>query len=159
MRRFRLFLSSLLLAAGVLLVFVGLGTALGGSLPGAVASLALVAALLYAGGAWFGGAPLVGAEPGTTARVFDRHLRVTAGPGAGGSVLDAVPAALAPDVERRCRAALDGDTSHLTCDLGSGRALLEFAPVGPAPFRFGLLVTRTAHAPRTPAAAPAPIGA
>src|SRR5262249_30751701 len=49
--------STVLLAGGVFLVFGGISSALGFSTSGIVASLAAVAALLYAGGVWFGAAP------------------------------------------------------------------------------------------------------
>jgi hypothetical protein len=49
-------LSSLLMAAGIVLVFYGFNAALGFTLIGMFASLAAITALLYAGGVLFGSA-------------------------------------------------------------------------------------------------------
>jgi hypothetical protein len=46
--------STVLLAGGVVLVFAGMSAALGFSISGVLATLAAIAALLYAGGVWFG---------------------------------------------------------------------------------------------------------
>ena len=45
--------SSVLLGLGVLLVFFGLNAALGFTRGGAIASLAVIGALLYSGAVWF----------------------------------------------------------------------------------------------------------
>ena len=49
-------LSSLLMAAGIVLVFYGFNAALGFTIVGMFASLAAITALLYAGGVLFGSA-------------------------------------------------------------------------------------------------------
>jgi hypothetical protein len=54
MLRRKRFLSSLLMTAGIGLVFYGLNSALGFTVPGMLASVAAIASLLYAGGALFG---------------------------------------------------------------------------------------------------------
>lgn len=56
MRTTRL-ISSLLMTAGIVLVFFGFNAALGFTLIGMIASLAAIAGLLYAGGVLFGAAP------------------------------------------------------------------------------------------------------
>ena len=45
--------SGILLGAGIALVLAGLSAALGSTIPAILASLAVVAALLFAGGVWF----------------------------------------------------------------------------------------------------------
>ena len=49
--------SAVLLACGIILVFAGLSAALGFTALGILASVAAIAALLYAGAVWFGEAP------------------------------------------------------------------------------------------------------
>jgi hypothetical protein len=55
--RTKYLLSSLLMAAGIVLVFYGFSSALGFTVTGTLASVAAIAALLYAGGVIFGSAP------------------------------------------------------------------------------------------------------
>lgn len=54
MLRSKRFLSSLLMTAGIVLVFYGLNSALGFTVLGMLATVAAIASLLYAGGALFG---------------------------------------------------------------------------------------------------------
>jgi hypothetical protein len=123
-------LSSVLLAAGIVFVFTGLSAALGSSLPGMVASVSAIAALLYAGSVWFGpppAIPLIAGAP--TVMVFDRDLRVTAGPGAGSALLSKFPAAIRPEIEIRCRAALAGESTRFVCHTPAVRLVIETAPL------------------------------
>ena len=123
-------LSSVLLAAGIVLVFTGLGAALGFTLPGVVASVSAIAALLYAGSTWFGPPPAVPLSLGApTVMVFDRDLRVTAGPGAGSGVLSQFPPAIRPEIEIRCRAALAGESTRFVCHTPAARLVIETAPL------------------------------
>jgi hypothetical protein len=50
-------ISSLLMAAGIVLVFYGFNSALGFTVIGMIASVAAIVSLLYAGGVLFGAAP------------------------------------------------------------------------------------------------------
>jgi hypothetical protein len=123
-------MSSVLLAGGVLLVFTGMSASLGFTVPGVAAAVTAIAALLYAGSVWFGAPPAIPLPAGSqTVLVFDRDLRVTAGPGTGGSVTQQFPVALRPEVEARCRAALRGESTHFTCTLGGLRVVCDAAPV------------------------------
>lgn len=124
------FASSVLLACGIVLVFAGLSAALGFTLVGMLASMAAITALLYAGAVWFGGAPAVPAPAGSeTVLVFDRSLRVAAGPAPGASLLSQFPEPMRPDIEKRCRAALCGEPSHFACEHAGARIAFEIAPV------------------------------
>jgi hypothetical protein len=109
--------SSILLASGVVLVFVGLTAALGFGTGFMLASIAVIAALLYAGGLWFGGASARLAPAGAeTVIVFDRSLRVAAGAAPGTSILSQFPEPLRPEIEVRCRLALKGEHTHFDCE-------------------------------------------
>jgi hypothetical protein len=156
MARLKRLLSSLLLASGIVLVFTGLAASLGFTLGGMLASIAAIAALLFAGGVWFGHAPAMPAPAGAeTVVIFDRDLAVATGLTAGASILDRFPEPLRPEIERRCRAALRGESSRFTCDVGGRRLQLETAPVPTAsPFvLYGILITATGvTAPALPAA-------
>ena len=124
------FASSLLLACGVVLVFAGLSTALGFTLPGMLAAVAAIAALLYAGGAWFGAPPIALAPAGSeTVIVFDRSLHVAAGRSPGVPLLSQFPEPLRPEIEIRCRAALRGEHTHFVCDHAGARIAFDVAPV------------------------------
>ena len=68
--------SSLLMASGVVLTFVGLSSAFGFTPGGMVASVAAIAALLYAGGVWFGRPVATSPAGAATIIVFDRTLRI-----------------------------------------------------------------------------------
>lgn len=117
--------SSVLLAGGVVLVFAGLTTALGFSLPGIVASSAAIAALLYAGGVWFGGAPL----PDPSAVLFTHTLAMAGGPLAGRPVSHLFPDAIRAEIEARCREALAGGACHFVCGSGAARVRFCATPV------------------------------
>ena len=114
--------SFVLLAGGVFLVFAGLAASLGYSVPGMVASGAAIAALLYAGGVWFGAAPQVD----SSAVLFTRDLVVAHGPLAGHAVAEMFPPTLRRDIEAHCRAALEGSTTAFDFDQGGP---FEAAPV------------------------------
>lgn len=121
----------MLLACGIVLVFLGLSVALGFSPAAMAASVAAIAALLYAGGAWFGGsAPAqlttAGAEK---VIVFDRLLQVVSGASPGASLLSQFPAPLRPELEMRCRMALRGEHTHFSCDHAGARVVFDISPV------------------------------
>jgi len=123
-------LSSVLLACGIVLVFFGLSTALGFT-PGAmIAGVAAIAALLYAGGTWFGEAPAQLSAPGAdTVIVFDRLLRVANGTGAGASLLSQFPSAIRPELEMRCQMALRGEHTYFSCEHDGTRIAFDISPV------------------------------
>jgi hypothetical protein len=125
----RRIVSALMLICGIVLVFTGLSAALGFTFAGVLASVAAIAALLYAGASWFGSAPLSLAPAGGTLIVFDRSLRVAAGAAPGISILLQFPERLRPDIETRCRAALRGEHSHFDCDHAGARISFDVAPV------------------------------
>ena len=129
----------MLLAGGVVLVFAGLSSALGFSLAGIFASIAAIAALLYAGGVWFGDARR--ADP--TVVLFTPALHVAGGPLAGRPVADLFPAAMRGDIDARCRDALAGTVSHFTCGSGPGRVSFSATPVRDAAgtVTYGLLLS------------------
>src|SRR6266545_2643411 len=123
-------LSSVLLACGIVLVFAGLSTALGFTPAGLLASVAAIAALLYAGGVWFGGAPPQLTTPGAdTVIVFDRLLHVVTGPATGGALLSQFPAPIRPELEMRCRLALRGEHTHFSCEHAGARIAFDISPV------------------------------
>ena len=122
--------SSLLLASGIVLVFAGLSNALGFSPTGILASVAAIAALLYAGGVWFGGSPAQLTTPGAdTVLVFDRLLQIVSGPGTGTSLLAQFPAPIRPELEMRCRMALAGQHTHFSCEHAGARMSFDISPV------------------------------
>lgn len=105
--------SFVLLAGGVVLVFAGVSAALGFSVTGMTASAAAIAALLYAGGVWFGDTSRF--DPSLI--LFTREMIVASGPLAGRPVSALFPDAVRRDVEAACRAALAGRA----CQFSSGR--------------------------------------
>jgi hypothetical protein len=122
--------SSVLLASGIVLVFAGLSAALGFTAGGMLASVAAIAALLYAGGVWFGAPPVSLVPAGSdTILVFDRALRVAAGAAPGVSVLSQFPEPIRPEIEVRCRAALRGEHTHFACEHAGKRIAFDIAPV------------------------------
>jgi hypothetical protein len=151
--------SSLLLAGGVVLVFVGLSAALGSGVVGAVASIAVIATLLYAGGVWFGGVPApfaaVGGGPEAVI-VFDRSLRVAAGAAPGTSLLSQFPQPLRAELEMRCRRALQGEHTHFDCEHGGARISFDISPVQSIAglVLYGVLITSSGLAVPAPAGAP-----
>jgi hypothetical protein len=106
--------STVLLAGGVFLVFAGLSSALSFTMSGMIASTAAIAALLYAGGVWFGEAPR--ADP--TLVLFTPALVIASGPSAGRPVVDMYPETMRREIESRCRAALAGQASQFSCEPG-----------------------------------------
>ena len=150
--------SSLLLAGGVVFVFAGLSAALGSGVMGAVASIAVIATLLYAGGVWFGGAPAPFAAGGAeTVIVFDRSLRVAAGAAPGTSLLSHFPQPLRAELEMRCRLALQGEHTHFDCEHAGARISFDISPVQSIQgmVLFGVLITSSGIP--VPAAAGAPL--
>ncbi len=137
-------LAALLMATGIVLVFAGLSAALGFTAIGMLASVAAIAALLYAGAVWFGGAPVAFAPAADgIIIVFDRSLRVAAGSASGASILSQFPELLRPDIEVRCRAALRGEHSHFDCEHAGARVSFDIAPVqtGQGPVMYGVLIS------------------
>ena|SRR5881392_3836714 len=131
--------SSVLLAGGVVLVFAGLAAALSFSMAGMMASAAAIAALLYAGGVWFGGSSRADAS----VVLFTPQLTVAAGPLAGGPVLDLYPIPLRKEIDALCRAALAGESRRFAPPSGMG---IEAAPVRGADGRivYGILIAGAA---------------
>jgi len=122
--------NSVLLACGIVLVFLGLRVAPGFSPAAMAASVAAIAALLYAGGTWIGGAPAqlttAGAE---RVIVFDRLLQVVSGAVPGEALLSQFPAPLRPELEMRCRMALRGEHTHFSFDHAGARVVFDISPV------------------------------
>ena len=144
MRRVRRFVSSALLALGVTLVFAGISTALGFTVTGMLASVAAIATLLYAGGAWFAPSPL---HSGCVL-VFDHALRVSCGGAAGTLVSSHFATAMRREIESRCVAALNGDCTFFTIEQ-DGRPLdCQTAPVRAADgtILYGVLLSGAAAA-------------
>ena len=123
-------LSLVLLACGIVLVCAGLSTTIGFTPVGMVASVAAIAALLYAGGMWFGGASPQFTTPGAdTVMVFNRLLQVVSGPATGTSLLAQFPAPIRPELEMRCRMALRGEHTHFSCEHAGARISFDISPV------------------------------
>jgi hypothetical protein len=131
--------SSVLLAGGVILVFAGLSAALGFSLAGLIASAAAIAALLYAGGVWFG-AP---ARADATLVLFTPALAVANGPLAGRALGELFPDRMRSELDAHCRAAFAGLPSSFTCGTGSDRVSFSVTPVRDAAgaVTYGLLLS------------------
>jgi hypothetical protein len=149
--------SSILLAGGLFLVFVGLSAALGFGTGGMLASIAVIVALLYAGGLWLGSAPATLAAAGAeTVIVFDRSLRVAAGAAPGTPILSRFPEALRPEIEMRCRLALKGEHTHFECEHAGTRISFDISPVQSIQgvVLYGVLVAGSGM--RVPAVANAP---
>jgi hypothetical protein len=155
---FKRALSSLLLAGGIVAILAGLISAFGVTVNGVVASIALVAALLYAGSLWFGGASTTIAAPGAdVVIVFDRLLTITAGPNPGSSVMVHFPEPLRSEIEMRCRLALRGEHTHFECEHAGARIAFDISPVQSIHglVMYGVLISGSGLA--APAAAPAPV--
>jgi hypothetical protein len=130
MTRVKRLASSLLLAAGIVVVFAGLSAALGFTVAGIAASIAAIATLLYVGAVWFGPPPAALAPAGAeTVIVFDRSLHIAAGATPGTPLLTQFPAPLRDTVEAHCRAALRGEHSHFACEIGGRRIAFDVGPV------------------------------
>ena len=118
--------SSVLFASGIGLVLLGLSAALGFTLPGIVASVAAVAALLYAGGVWFGDRADVAAP---SVLVFDRDLNVIGGPHAGEPVVSRFPEPMREEIAHRCAGAVAGQPSRFICRDGTTDRVFDAAPI------------------------------
>src|SRR4051812_27947096 len=121
--------SSVLLAAGIVLTFTGLSSALGFTTGGMIASVAAIAALLYAGGTWLGGAPGLAPAGAGSVLLFDRSLRVASGATPGAFVMAQFPEPIRPEIEAHCRAALRGEHAHFVCEHRNARFVFDVAPV------------------------------
>lgn len=155
---FRRAFSSLLLAAGLVTILAGLSAAFGFSAGSIVVSIVLVATLVYAGGMWFGGSSHRIAAPGAdVVIVFDRSLKITAGPAPGTSVMMQFPEPLRPEIEMRCRLALRGEHTHFECEHGGTRLAFDVAPIQSIQgvVMYGVLISGSGLV--VPAAAPAPL--
>jgi hypothetical protein len=132
-------ISFVLLAGGVVLVFAGLTAALGFSTSGVIASAAAIAALLYAGGVWFGAS----ARGEAAVVLFTPQLTVAAGPFTGRLVADLYPEPMRREIDERCRAAFDGQSVRFT--PAPGRTF-ETAPVRAADgaIVYGILIAAAA---------------
>lgn len=117
--------STVLLIAGVGLVFAGMSSALNFSLPGVIAAIATIAGLLYAGGVWFGGAT----PSELSVLIFDRRLIIVTGSHPGRPVGDLFPLGVRRDVEQRCRDAFDGRSTRFSIPGDAERRRFEVAPI------------------------------
>ncbi|HTH02948.1 MAG TPA: hypothetical protein VL882_21890 [Vicinamibacterales bacterium] len=150
--------SSILLAGGIVTILAGLSATFGFTTGGFVTSIALVAALLYAGGLWFGGSSQIISAPGAdVVIVFDRSLRVTAGPAPGASVMMQFPEPLRSEIEMRCRLALRGEHTHFECEHAGARLAFDVAPIQSIQgvVMYGVLISGSGLI--APAAATAPL--
>lgn len=144
MTRVRRFVSSALFALGVMFVFAGISTALGITMAGMVASVAAIATLLYAGGAWFARSPL---HSGCVL-VFDHALRITCGGAAGTLVSSHFATAVRREIEARCVAALNGHGTFFTIEQDGTPLDCHAAPVRAADgtILYGVLLSGAAAA-------------
>jgi hypothetical protein len=158
MGSFRRAFSSILLAAGIVTILAGMSAAFGFTTGGVVASVVVVATLLYAGGLWFGGTSHRIAAPGADiVIVFDRSLKITAGPGPGTTVMMQFPEPLRPEIEMRCRLALRGEHTHFECEHDGARLAFDIAPIQSTQgvVTYGVLISGSGIiAPATAAAPP-----
>ena len=136
-------LSSVLLALGVMLVFLGLVSAVGFTPGGVVASIAAIGALLYAGGVWFATPAAAAATPAHPLIVFNRERVLVTGPGMGQSVLAQFPESARPEIERRCAAALAGMGARFPCFYDGRMVVFDALPVRSADGEvvYGILLT------------------
>jgi len=138
----RRFASSALLACGVLFVFLGLSAALGFTVSGFTASLAVIAALVYSGAVWF--APqLPSAAAGLTMpMVFDGEGRIAGGPRHGEPLSLQFPRGLRNEVERCRSAAFAGTAARFSGDFHGRAVAFECVPVrrGDGSIVYGILV-------------------
>ena len=137
-----------LLALGVGMVFLGLTASLGFTLVGVLSSVAAIAALLYTGGIWFGGAGAPAMRPDNCGPIlFDRHSLIVSGPGAGQPLVSRFPAALRPEIERQCATVLAGLTARFPCGPGSAASAVDAVPVRRADGTviYGLLIPAEAE--------------
>lgn len=118
-------ISTVLLLAGVGLVFAGMSSALNFTLPGIIAAVATIAGLLYAGGVWFGS---VGPSD-SSVLIFDRRLMIVSGGQPGRPIGDLFPLGVRRDVEQRCREAFDGRSTRFSIPGDAERRRFEVAPI------------------------------
>jgi hypothetical protein len=119
--------ASVLLALGVLLVFAGFTAAMGFTAWGILASVAAVAALVFAGATWFGSsAPRPSASP---LLVFDRDRRIVTGEAAGQPLISVFPHILQPEIDRHCAAALSGTGGRFRCLQNGQMVIYDVLPV------------------------------
>ncbi len=157
MTRVRRLVSSLLLAAGIVLVFAGM-SALGFGTGGLVAAIGVIAALLYAGAVRFGPAPpVVAPAGGERVIVFDRSLHIVSGATPGTPLLSQFPAAVRDELEVHCRAALRGEHTHFRCEFGGRQVPFEVAPIHTVPgaVLYGVLIVGSGVRVPAPAHQPA----
>ena len=149
MAEFKRLASSALLGLGVLLVFFGLNAALGFTPGGAIASLAVIGALLYTGAVWFSppAAPQQPAELNAPI-VFDGDGRVVSGAERGQALAARFPETLRAEVNQRCAAALAGVAGWIVGDHNGQLVTFEFLPVrsSTGTIVYGLLVISTSVA-------------
>lgn len=137
--------SSVLLAAGILLVFAGVSSALGFTPWSMLASAAAIAALLYSGAAWFAGPGTRQGrvEPaGPPLFVFDREGRIVSGPAIGQPLPAQFPEPLRGEIERQCAAALAGSSGRFPCLFDGRPVVFDALPVRNAEgaIEYGILV-------------------
>jgi hypothetical protein len=118
--------ASVLLALGILLVFAGFTAAMGFTAWGILASVAAVAALLFAGATFGPSVPRPSANP---LLVFDRDRRIVTGEAAGQPVISAFPHILQPEIERHCAAALSGIGGRFRCLQNGKMVVYDVLPV------------------------------
>jgi hypothetical protein len=138
--------SSTLLVLGVILVMAGFIAALGFTPSGLIASVAAIAALLYAGAVWFTPSPAAGAPAAPHPAplvVFDREQRVVSGGPAGHMVAATFPHIIRPEIERRCAAALAGTSARFACLIDGRTTIFDALPVrnGDGVIVYGILLT------------------
>ena len=150
--------SSVLLGLGVLLVFVGLHRALGFTPGAAIASLAVIGALMYSGAVWFAPPPAhakTSTSPAprpaaefTAPIVFDRDGRMVSGAECGQALSARFPETLRAEVNQSCAAALAGISGRVAGDNHGRPVTFEFLPVrsSDGSVVYGLLVTSEATA-------------
>ena len=125
MPRLKRIVSSALFAIGIALIFVGWIRLLGTTAPALLASTAAIAALLYAGGIWFGSA----LTDGPTILVFNHTLTISGGPLAGKPVVSQFPIWMRGDIRRHCEAAIAGKYSRFTCAGAIRPRTFDAAPI------------------------------
>ena len=122
--------SGVLLVLGVAFVLLGFTTALQPRLPGALASAAAIAALLYAGATWFGASP----APASSAAappliIFDRAGLVVSGPAAGQPLTSMFPSPVREEIARRSSAALAGVAGRFPYMCDGRTFMIDALPV------------------------------
>ena len=126
-------LAFVLLLVGVTLVFLGLTQALGFTPLGVLVSVVAIAALLFTGGVWFGGAAPRTQVPAATGDaspiLFDVHGRLVSGASAGQPVASRFPDVVRLEVERHCATVLAGRAARFPCICNGQPVVFEALPV------------------------------